>query len=131
MTTRYTVTDVRHAFGHAKRAAESVGIDTSDWLLAEGNATQGRPYRLQGRDGTGTRDLGFTSGNGFLGTTARQARDTLYAYASAWWAVVGLTSDQWELVDKALSTQYHKSLRAGDDDTAGAILEIRKIIGPE
>ena len=85
MSTRYTVKDVRATFERAKLAAESVGIDTSDWILLEAGGS--RPYRLMGQEGTGHRDLGFTSGNGFLGATAERAHHTLYAYASAWWAV--------------------------------------------
>lgn len=87
MATRYTIKDVRAAFDATSKAAKSVGIDPTGWILQEGSQPNGRAYRLFGKD---MGNLPFTSGDGYIGATARQAYDTLLAYAGAWHAVAGL-----------------------------------------
>lgn len=90
MNQRYTVTDLRAAFRRACEAAKSAGIDSAHWVLEEGAPSQGTMHRLfkimPGE--TDLTALSFTSGNGFLGSTYKEACETLYHYASAWWAVV-------------------------------------------
>lgn len=89
MAQRFTVKDVRAALVNAACAADAVGLDTSYWHLQEGSKINGNAYRIFRRDpdSGGLRDLGFTSGNGYLGMTAREAYDALCHYQGAWWAV--------------------------------------------
>lgn len=87
MTRRVSPTDLNHAFDRAKRAAESVGIDTARWVMQTGSATYGRAYRLFERD-PHTGGLSNLFGyDDFLGMTRREAEATLDAMARAWWAV--------------------------------------------
>jgi len=79
---RITVVDVRVAYGHLVKAAGALGLDTSRWELHEGSSTYGRAYRIYD-DGFGA--LGLSQG--FIGLTARQAYDAIWAMQSALWTV--------------------------------------------
>lgn len=98
MGQRFTVKDVRTAFGGAAKAAAAAGLDVTGWHLQEGSKMNGIAYRIFRREaGTGgLRDLGFTSGNGYLGMTAREAHDSLRCYQGAWWAVADLKRQESE-----------------------------------
>lgn len=89
MSTRYTGRDVDAAFERMVKCAEAAGLDTHGWVVNHGSKLNGVAYRIFRREepGGGLSDLGFTSGNGFLGMTAREACDMLRAYASAFYAV--------------------------------------------
>lgn len=69
-------------FERTVRAARSVGLDTHSWYLMPGSRTNGNMWRLFSRPGGGTALGGLD--RGFLGMTAREARDTLHAFAVAW-----------------------------------------------
>lgn len=91
MTRRVSASDLNHTFTRAKHAAESVGLDTSCWVMQDGGTTYA--YRLFERDPqAGLSDpLGD---NGFLGMTRREAAASLDAMARAWRAVADARDQQ-------------------------------------
>ncbi|MEE6286570.1 hypothetical protein V2J52_02755 [Georgenia sp. MJ173] len=74
-----TLADVRATFAHAKRTAESIGVDGADrWVLQEGSKTYGRAWRIYCRDPeTG----GLYGASDYLGTTRTEAERTLRGIA--------------------------------------------------
>lgn len=92
MTRRVSTSDLNHTFARAKHAAESVGLDTSCWVMQDGGATYA--YRLFERDPQtgGLSDL--LGDNGFLGMTRREADASLDAMARAWRAVADARDQQ-------------------------------------
>lgn len=82
MSTRVSITEVRGTFERFCKAAQSAGIDSSRWRLHEGSASNGIHYSVETRPYGGSLGLGY--GGGQIGTTAREARDTLFHFARAW-----------------------------------------------
>jgi hypothetical protein len=82
MSTRYTVKDVRTAYGALVEAATKAGLDTTLWKLHEGSSTGGRAYRIYD-DGRSPLALS----QGFIGLTARQAYDTIHAMLGVFWTL--------------------------------------------
>jgi hypothetical protein len=58
-------------------------MDTNGWTLDIGSSTNGRAYRMFGRD---KYTLDFTGWNGYLGWTAREATDALHNIANGMYA---------------------------------------------
>jgi hypothetical protein len=85
MADRYYARDVRASFELLKEEAVRNGFsDAPTWELREASRANGRPWRLFGE---GQSSLPFTSGNGFLGATAKQATIVLDCYRAGMYAV--------------------------------------------
>lgn len=79
---RITVKDVDGMFMRASAGARRVGIDTAGWSLSRGSKTNGISWKLDGD----TIALGGW-GHNYLGMTAGEAYDHLWALALAFDAV--------------------------------------------
>lgn len=82
VSNRIKIEDTRLMFDRAKRAAEVIGLDTHGWYLIAGNPGNGRMWRLFTRPGGGQGIAGL--GRGFIGSTVREAYETLRVLAVAW-----------------------------------------------
>ena len=86
MTQRYTVKDVRAAFEYLGRVSTSANIvlGNDELILQEGSAQNGQPYRLFLRENgrTGMSNTPFGLSGGYLGSTAREAAQSLRMLAS-------------------------------------------------
>jgi hypothetical protein len=86
MSARTTRADLDHAFAAMVRAAQAIGLDTTNLGLELGSVTYGRAWRLYRRDpahGGQSRWYGLD----YLGSTAREAERALRAAAGAFVAV--------------------------------------------
>lgn len=84
MNNRITRVDVRAMLARAIRAAQSVGLDTTNWTLQMGSKTNGVAYRLHVVDPDTGGHSATALMSSFLGMTALEAYDRLQAYAYAW-----------------------------------------------
>jgi hypothetical protein len=74
-------------FDRAVKAAQSVGLDTTGWAVQKGSKTNGIAYRLYSLDSDGGGHSNTPLMSDYLGATAKEAYNTLAAYAYAWEAV--------------------------------------------
>ena len=73
---RITNKNIAPMFARTVRAAQSVGIDTTDWYVRNGSPTSGITYKLA--------NFGYEGAVHDLGISAREAYTALYNLAVAW-----------------------------------------------
>lgn len=80
MAVTTTAADVRGMFVRVVRAAQALGMNTTDWRLEDGNRANGIAWTLV----MPGRSLGVGMGNNFLGHTRTEAYMALQYIARAW-----------------------------------------------
>jgi len=81
MSDRMSITraDLDTIFGRLTRVATSLGLDTSNWRIGQ---LSGMSYRIAEHE-PATGGLSHIFGDGYLGTTKREAWETMHAYCVA------------------------------------------------
>jgi hypothetical protein len=80
---KITEKDIEAMLGRVQRSLASMGVVTNNLHVAGGSRTNGVAYRLYQYAGDSHGVSGVIMPDGFLGTTKREAYDTLHAIAQS------------------------------------------------
>lgn len=70
---RVSISELRAVFEYYVKVVNSLGVDTREYYMVEGSATEGQSYRIRNK---GVNPIGITS-DGIIGDTRREAVKTM------------------------------------------------------